>query len=207
MSKNSKKAQSGLKTVKRDWSTGSVDSIPKLSQEIYWPPTPPKPDGPPLTGTQKRLKDIQDALAGKTPRIDLPAPLATSKAFNKRPSDTQLPNDHQPAPLAKKPRQLPSSWKDEDPMTSSTRGTSSSRSRDVASKLKSTTSAAPVSTGSGDKVAGVFLSQEQTRILHLVKEGSSVFYTGSAGTQSAFAHISAVFDALWSRNGQIGSPS
>ena len=35
--------------------------------------------------------------------------------------------------------------------------------------------------GDGEKVAPVFLSQEQTHILRLVESGQSLFYTGSAG--------------------------
>lgn len=37
------------------------------------------------------------------------------------------------------------------------------------------------STSKPNKVAKLFLSQEQTHILNLVREGHSIFYTGSAG--------------------------
>ncbi|KAF9047152.1 hypothetical protein BDZ89DRAFT_941675 [Hymenopellis radicata] len=56
--------------------------------------------------------------------------------------------------------------------SSSTAGTA--RTKDV--HVKTTTSSGP------QKVAKVFLSQEQKAILSLVQDGQSVFYTGSAGT-------------------------
>jgi len=40
-----------------------------------------------------------------------------------------------------------------------------------------------------NKMAKLFLSQEQTHILNLVREGHSIFYTGSAGSSHS-AHLS-----------------
>ncbi|TEB36638.1 hypothetical protein FA13DRAFT_1075371 [Coprinellus micaceus] len=48
--------------------------------------------------------------------------------------------------------------------------------------VASSSSTPTASNGKSNKVAAVFLSQEQTHILKLAQEGSSVFYTGSAGT-------------------------
>ncbi|KAJ7108866.1 hypothetical protein C8R43DRAFT_905203 [Mycena crocata] len=162
------KSQSGLGSIKRDWSVNSVGG-PKSSQEIEWLPTPPKPvvkAQPELTGREKRLRDIQNALASRsTPAVA--QPFAT-----KRLSDTEYPDASHPT---KKPRQLPPGY--DDPITQSTNFASSSRT----AKAQSTYTAPPQST---KKMAGVFLSQEQQQILKLVQEGTSVFYTGSAGTKS-----------------------
>lgn len=165
---------SGLKSVSRDWSDA------KSSQEltdIYWPPTPERKK-PELSAAQKRLKDIQEALAGMSgPPVKAQSqPLTTSRVFNKRPSsESVLDNDDPPA---KKARQLPASWA-EEPLSSATAfvhkiSSSSSRSRAVPE---------PESSASAAKgnVASVFLSKEQTQILKLVQDEHSLFYTGSAG--------------------------
>lgn len=183
---STKSAQSGLRSIKRDFSSSTMAS--SSSQEIYWPPTPqPQKQpvaAPKLTGSQQRLKDIQDALSGKPPSSHLSAPLVESKAVNKR---TSLEAEAAP-PAAKRPRQLPPSWgaKDSlsDPSFSSQSEPPSSRSSTSSRKTtKSVSSSAShsITSGSKPKVASVFLSQEQTQILKLVQDGDSVFYTGSAG--------------------------
>ncbi|KAF5383613.1 hypothetical protein D9615_003724 [Tricholomella constricta] len=176
----SKTAQSGLRTIKRDFSASSMSQ----SSDIEWLPTPPKPEsGPPkLTGAQKRLKDIQDALLGKAPPAPRGVALIDSKAINKRTS----PVSHD-APVPKKPRQLPPSWRDNDPLTAPSFPASSFRSTSMLTSTVTRSVAPASSSGSAaparkSKVAAVFLSQEQTQILKLVSEGQSVFYTGSAGT-------------------------
>ncbi|KAJ7068856.1 hypothetical protein B0H15DRAFT_141771 [Mycena belliarum] len=161
------KSQSGLGSVKRDWSANP----PASSQEIEWLPTPPKPvalpqpavssSGVELTGKQKRLRDIQNAINNRTtPTIAHPF------AKPKRASDTEYPEASGSVPPTKKPRQLPPGYREDDPMTRSTQFTSSSRA------------AAPPS----KKIGKVFLSSEQKQILKLAEEGHSLFYTGSAGT-------------------------
>lgn len=181
---STKSAQSGLRSIKRDFSSSTIASS---SQEIYWPPTPQPPKqpvaAPKLSGSQQRLKDIQDALSGKPPSSHRSVPLVESKAVNKRSS----PEAEAP-PAAKRPRQLPPSWgaKDSlsDPSFTSASEPPSSRSSTSSRKTtKSVSSSAPQSipSGSKPKVASVFLSQEQTQILKLVQDGNSVFYTGSAG--------------------------
>ncbi|KAJ6620614.1 hypothetical protein B0H10DRAFT_1066191 [Mycena sp. CBHHK59/15] len=167
------KSQSGLATLKRDWSVASSNP-PKSSQEIDWPPTPPKqptPSQTELSGKEKRLRDIQNALSNRsTPVISQPF----AKPLTKRPSDTEFPDTSHEAPLTKKPRQLPPGYRDDDPLTRATDFSSGSR----VSKVKSTYTPAPPET---KKVSPVFLSQEQNQILKLVQDGNSVFYTGSAG--------------------------
>jgi hypothetical protein len=178
----SKTVQSGLRTVKRDFSVSSAP--PSSSQEIIWPPTPIS-QPPQLTGIEQRLKAIQDALA------EMPAPpqrsnaLVESKALNKRPS-----SDADAAPAFKKPRQLPSSWREKDPLSAPSLSSRSSSNSQSAIKRKTSLRVrlrrlrcqkCPLYQIRNHKVPAVFLSQEQTQILRLVKDGESIFYTGSAG--------------------------
>ncbi|KAF7356304.1 ATP-dependent DNA helicase PIF1 [Mycena venus] len=175
------KAQSGLGSVKRDWSITSSNP-PKSSQELPWDPTPPKQAPPPsssaaLTGREKRLRDIQNALDNRS------TPAVTQQ---KRLSDSDA---SQAAPPAKKKRQLPPGYRnndeyvppkherddDHDPAAWRS-GAFSTVSRPALAK--STYTAPPPS----KKPAAVFLSQEQNQILKLAQEGHSLFYTGSAGT-------------------------
>ncbi len=172
----SSKAQSGLRTFKRDFSSSSV--MPQSSQEIEWPSSQPAP----LTGAQQRLKDIQDALAGKSVSSEKnrstlthsKEPLASSKTWNKRLSEPPTA-DLNPAPQ-KKARKLPDSW-------SAAPEPKVQRSSSSATKHSGIKEAYVLSSTKDKKrkVASVFLSQEQTRILQLVQDGESVFYTGSAG--------------------------
>ncbi|KAF8074739.1 PIF1-like helicase-domain-containing protein [Lyophyllum atratum] len=179
----SKSAQSGLRTLKRDFSSSSMSQ----SSEIEWLPTPPQTEtAPKLTGAQQRLKNIQDALAGN-PSLPRGQALVDSKGVNKRTSPVSTDG-----PDAKKSRQLPPSWKhnDSDPLSApsfSSMPTSSNpqRSRPVPLTRTPTSGSGSIAdcfASKKSKVAAVFLSQEQLQILKLVSEGESIFYTGSAGT-------------------------
>ena len=158
----SKSAQSGLGTVKRDWSTSSASQEHRSSESIYWPLTPPQPAARKLTGAEQRLKDIQDALAGYS---SAPPPCPIAMPPNKRASPSE-----NTAPPTKRARQLPPDWHSHDTLSNP------SLSRSANNKSTSTPSSAVK-----PKIAPVFLSQEQTQILKLVQDGNSVFYTGSAG--------------------------
>ncbi|KAF8227484.1 hypothetical protein L208DRAFT_1296450 [Tricholoma matsutake] len=175
----SKTAQSGLRTLKRDFSEGSASS-----QEIYWPPTPQQqpPKHP------DRLKAIQDALAEISAPPSRPTALVDSRTVNKRPSP-----ETDAVIATKKPRQLPPGWRENDSLSApslSSRSRSSSSWNNTDSKRTvnpSLPSVPPLSSSSTlpaakPKISPVFLSQEQTQILQLVKDGHSIFYTGSAGT-------------------------
>ena len=158
------KAQSGLGVVRRDWSIQSVSQEPRSSQPIHWPLTPPEQPAPrKLTGSEQRLKDIQDALTGYAPAVP------PSQVQNKRASPSGK------IPPAKRARQLPSDWHRNDTLSepSLPRQPVATNKKPVYENSSSSTSA--------KKIAPVFLSQEQTQILKLVQDGSSVFYTGSAG--------------------------
>ncbi|KAF8817410.1 hypothetical protein BYT27DRAFT_6810479 [Phlegmacium glaucopus] len=174
MSKSSKPAQSGLGTVRRDWSISSVNQLPRSSQEIHWSPTPPnlvQPAARKLTGAEQRLKDIQDALAGCSSTV----PPLGEQGQNKRASPSE---NAATLPPTKRARQLPPDWHKNDILSKP----SLSRQPVPANNKKSThQDFAPSSLGK-QKIAPVFLSQEQTQILKLVQDGNSVFYTGSAGT-------------------------
>ncbi|KAJ3515174.1 hypothetical protein NLJ89_g1922 [Agrocybe chaxingu] len=175
------KARSGLGSVKRDWSSNGVLHEPRSSQEIAWPPTQaPQPAAPSrkLTGSELRLKAIQEALAGYPPAV--PPPLAKSSVQNKRASPTaQLAAEPQP----KRARQLPPDWPGTDALSRPTLSAKppSGYSR-TNSKSAFNSPASSSGTSAPKKIAPIFLSQEQTQILKLVQDGDSVFYTGSAGT-------------------------
>jgi hypothetical protein len=185
MSKPLKLAQSGLGSVKRDWSIQSDSQEPRSSQPIYWPPTPPVQPTRKLTGSEQRRKDIQDALAGyPVPRSRLAAtpPLVESQAQNKRASPSE---NSVTAPPVKRARQLPPDWHSNDNLSkpSLTRppvGANNKKTIYENHNQKPTYENSP-SSSSVKKIAPVFLSQEQTQILKLVQDGNSVFYTGSAG--------------------------
>jgi hypothetical protein len=177
MSKSSKpSAQSGLGTVKRDWSISSANQEPKSSQSIHWSPSPVQPAARKLTGAEQRLKDIQDALAGYSsapPSCSAAVPpLVESQAQNKRASPSENPVVALPI---KRARQLPPDWHRNDTLSKP----SLSRQPVGAANKKATHENSTPS--SVKKIAPVFLSQEQTQILKLVQDGNSVFYTGSAG--------------------------
>ncbi|KAJ4469601.1 hypothetical protein J3R30DRAFT_3304081 [Lentinula aciculospora] len=184
MSQNSK-SQSGLRTFQRDFSqnvarTASQGASPDEPITIDWSPSPPHPP-PKLTGPQLRRKAIEDALGGNTSAVTASKasqPLVESRTFNKRPSDSSLLLDDEcSAPGPKKKRQLPPSWTEE---THERATTSRSSSSTMKSQIRDLPRTSP--TAANKRPAGVFLSQEQSQILRLVEEGTSVFYTGSAGT-------------------------
>ena len=130
------------------------------------------------------MRDIQRALE-EVQNNKPPAPLAPSRVPNKRPSNEGVGDS---ATGAKKRRVLP--WND-DPMSAKTGFGDDSISRvdkrrsqsikPTPASVASSSSTPTASNGKSNKVAAVFLSQEQTHILKLAQEGSSVFYTGSAG--------------------------
>ena len=169
--------------MKRDFSSSGVSQL----SDIEWPPSQPNPSSAPaLTGAQKRLKDIQDALAGTAPPLPRGSAIVNSASLNKRPSI-----ESQAAPPSKKARQLPPSWTSGDVLSEPSLGSSvnSSRSgsfRSTGAPASSSSSTGPPNPKSKSKIAAVFLSQEQTQILKLVQDGKNVFYTGSAGAHIVF---------------------
>ncbi|THG99153.1 hypothetical protein EW026_g3138 [Hermanssonia centrifuga] len=172
---SSTKLMSGLKTIKRDFTSNAV-AAPSSSQT---PSTNVNPGAKKsLNGIEQRLKDIQDALNGQL--VQGERMTMKGAAGQKRSS----PNEYEDS--AAKRRQLPSSWNDAPSHTSSqTRASQGSRnlSRPSTSVIPTSTIAVgPPTNPSRDKPAPVFLSQEQTHILKLVENGESIFYTGSAGT-------------------------
>ena len=170
-----KQPQSGLRTMKRDFSSSSFGASSQpidVDNDIDWPLTPPVVAPKALTGPEQRLKDIQDALAGRPPQTQ-PRPLSnlSSQVINKRSNPSSSDFD---APPAK--RRLPSSWDDAE-VSMPSKQAIASRAQAAPKKTVMTASSSTATT----KPAKVFLSSEQTQILKLVTEGHSVFYTGSAG--------------------------
>jgi hypothetical protein len=143
-------------------------SEPKSSQDIYWPPTPPATGNPSF---EKRIKSLHGAMG---------VPLMDSKSLNKRSR-----NDAPELPVAKKSRQLPKGYTDEEINAETTSryfssGDFSSRNN-TAKAIACNPQPTIPATGKGS-LARPFLSQEQKRILSLtVDNGISLFYTGSAG--------------------------
>jgi len=184
MSKSSKQPMSGLRSVKRDFSSTSFPAVSQDSSmgdsdaaSIPWTPTPPSQ---PLSGLEKRLRDIQDALDGNL--VASEKTLTSSQglrgaASQKRPSSSQDP----PA----KRRQLPASW-NESELTTRSKISAIAPSRTFATSRSANTSkmlVVPATSSSAiNKSAVLKLSQEQKYILRLAYEGHSLFYTGSAGT-------------------------
>ncbi|CDO73329.1 hypothetical protein BN946_scf185008.g92 [Trametes cinnabarina] len=179
MAPASKQPMSGLRSVKRDFSSSSLASASQGSaasepDSIPWDPTPPRK----LSGLEQRLKDIQDALNAQISSSE-----TTLSQSQKRPSPSSQ------APPAKR-RQLPSTWqsKPEHAVQSSKPAYSSqaSSSRAFGATRQVNTNETLVvpsasKSSAASKPAAVFLSQEQTHILRLVGAGQSLFYTGSAG--------------------------
>lgn len=150
-------------------------SQPSSSQPIDWEPTPPKPKPKaPKRDNAARMKFIEQALAeaAQKPAPSQPTPLTTSSVPNKRPSTDDITGNNA---TAKKARVLPPGYAKQSIVAS----TSPSSRSTPAAQSNTPSSSAP---RSKSKLAGVFLSKEQSHILRLVQEGNSLFYTGSAGT-------------------------
>lgn len=175
---------SGLRSIKRDFSS---NSLPSASQDsiisesgaaaIPWEPTPPRQK---LSGLEQRLKDIQDALSEQSSastRVLTSSQTLRAGGSQKRPSPSQDP----PA----KRRQLPPSWEEpEGGQRTSYASTSQGRTFGSARSANGGRALVVPATASADvtgKAGSVQLSQEQLHILKLVQEGQSLFYTGSAG--------------------------
>lgn len=190
-----KQAQSGLRTIKRDFSAGNASSQPIDVDDIEWAPTPPNAKPIPkraLTGSEQRLKDIQDALSGNIPQPSQSSNLIQARPLlNKRPNPGN--NSGQLEPPAKR-RVLPTSWEEPEPVSQGLPSKRAIASKQQASSVVTTTKVAPAKAP-----AKVFLSTEQTQILKLASDGQSLFYTGSAGEfyNSFRAHISDMIRAIF----------
>jgi len=136
-------AQSGLSSLKRNWSDATIAPASSSSQLIEdWVSTPKKPKLTPEEAEKrrKRILAIKEALAPKCPAPTRPQP--------------SVPQPSVPQPLA--------------------------HCRPGVSGPNPSPSVS--STSKSNQMAKLFLSQEQTHILKLVRDGHSVFYTGSAGS-------------------------
>lgn len=168
-----KQVMSGLRTVKRDFSS---NSLPPNSQNAASGGSSRQQK---LSTQEERLKLIQDALNGVATSGDNKSPFSSSNAAASGGSSMSSASLKRPSPddshSGVKKRRMPSSWNDSNDIASysNTRTLSVSTSINTASKTTIPTTSA--------KPASIFLSQEQTHILKLVENGESIFYTGSAG--------------------------
>ncbi|GBE86663.1 ATP-dependent DNA helicase PIF1 [Sparassis crispa] len=178
----SKQPISGLKSIKRDFSSAPLPSASQNSSlsasdasAIPWTPSPPQQQ---LPGMAQRLKDIQDALSGHAvaseKTLSGTSSASSSQAFRGGPPGSLKRSAPSQDPPAKR-RQLPPNWSENTESTTS-RTFGSSRVANAPLVVSA------ASSGAVAKPAPVFLSQEQQHILKLVQDGQSVFYTGSAGT-------------------------
>ncbi|KAF9269174.1 hypothetical protein L218DRAFT_424224 [Marasmius fiardii PR-910] len=170
-------SRSGLRTVKRDFSENTSDKGTREDPvTIEWSPSPP-PVKPQVVSN--RMRAIQEALASCS-SAKVAQPLEESKKANKkRPSDsTTLFDDEVRGPASKKKRELPETWKEGNASSAHAGSSGKTANRAKVIELSNSTTIGRKS----KKIPGVFLSQEQSQILNLVKQGMSVFYTGSAGT-------------------------
>ena len=164
---------SGLRTIKRDFSS---NSIPSSSQDslygssdpstIPWSQSQTAPRRN-IEGMSQRLKDIQDALKEGTSSSH--EALSYSQKARAASGSLNLP--------AK--RKLPPSWNEPDISAPKAKSRTFGTARSA--NTNSITVPAAETSRSGGKAGKVVLSAEQMHILSLAKEGKSLFYTGSAG--------------------------
>lgn len=190
MSQTSRQVMSGLATVKRDFSSNTDKKEPEPSSSRT---TGKRMDSSAL------MKAIMEGCASRDANGGSTSMASASLLSQKRPSQAAVP----PA----KRRTLPDSFQSSSyrTTTTSTKPPSSSYSSQRSSALSSSSAANSSQTSSGPstsssssrppplvvsaaqsskaavKPATIFLSSEQKQILQLVKDGKSIFYTGSAG--------------------------
>lgn len=191
MSQTSRQVMSGLATVKRDFSSNTDKKEPEPSSSRT---TGKRMDSSAL------MKAIMEGCASRDANGGSTSMASASLLSQKRPPQPVVP------PPAKR-RTLPDSFQSSSyrTATTSTKPPSSSYSSQRSSALSSSSAANSSQTSSGPstsssssrgpplvvsaaqsskaavKPATIFLSSEQKQILQLVKDGKSIFYTGSAG--------------------------
>ena len=198
--------QSGLGTVKRDWSankpqaaeSSKPDSSLRLGWSLLSPPSKPDPSlhlgwsllsHPRKSASlspKSRLTDLQTSLSDRIASSE--ELLFSSRSSQKRVAE---PSDFLSRPPAKK-RILPASFAaGPQPTTKRISRTTSLNSKSSGSftnskqKVPSSSTRVPSRSTPGfpsKSSASISLSQEQNYILKLAQEGKSLFYTGSAGT-------------------------
>lgn len=185
----SKQPRSGLGAVKRDWTANSKRAEDECDSDVIaWSPSPPPADR--RTDAQKRIQAIEDALKFRIESTEQILSESSSSQASSQSQKRRVDSSFSQPPAKK--RQLPGSWTDAPSQASkslhNTAKTLETTKTFGANNKKA--AAAPVagsSTGkapnakAASRIAGVFLSAEQNHILKLVQNGTSIFYTGSAG--------------------------
>lgn len=180
VSPNAGALQSGLKTMKRNWSNNEpVGAAPKSEAKPQESrrPLPHPSSSAPLSDAEKKARRLAAIQAGLD-EIGFKSqsqPLKDSSIANtKRPSD-----GHESGSASKKKRVLPDSFLYGE--TSSKPPSRGSRSSTPSMTVVNERRQDRLERKATDKPAKIFLSKEQLRILELVQQGHNVFYTGSAG--------------------------
>ncbi|KAL4065877.1 hypothetical protein J3A83DRAFT_326607 [Scleroderma citrinum] len=163
-----KSSQSGLRTVKRDFSDAKLPDEP-----ISWPKKQ-------VDAKEQRLKDIQAGIEqrGGAALLQSYTNLAAAHiGSSKRPLSGTTDE-----PLKRK-RHFPPGWETDACMTSTDFTRNYSSSPLLSSESQSITVSTTLTTQPlPSHKSKITLSQEQTQIIRLVEEGKGLFYTGSAGT-------------------------
>ena len=164
---------SGLRTIKRDFSSNSIPTSSQDSQHsgsdptaIPWSQSQTAPRRN-IEGISQRLKDIQAALKEGTTSSQ--ETLSSSQKARAASGSLNLPTK----------RKLPPSWTESGASAPKAKSRAFGTARSA--NTNSITVPAAETSRSGGKPGKVVLSAEQTHILSLAKEGKSLFYTGSAG--------------------------
>ena len=191
--------QSGLRTVKRDWSSNEASSSSSSTAETQPPNSASVATD--MSPRSKRLAAIQAGLdsvgyqsqALKTSTIINSSTASTVQmAIMNRVNSSSSSSSKRSSPdnvqqgdntTAKKRRVLPDSFTKEegrkDESVRVSKAPSSAKTSDTLSER--TNMVKKEKPRAAEKPAPIFLSKEQVRILELVQKGQSLFYTGSAG--------------------------
>ena len=179
--------QSGLKTMTRNWSENTPTVSSSRPGTSHTSSAPAKPIANVSDARARRMAAIQAALdeMSETSQALKSSKIANMDAGSKRSSDGL---DSSGAP--KKKRVLPGSFSEAPSSSATTSSVSSangkpsskSGSSAVTSQVMSISRKSKAERKATDKPAPIFLSKEQQRVLQLVENGESLFYTGSAGT-------------------------
>lgn len=160
------------------------------SSPIYWPPTPPRSRQPgPSLSSERRFDEAGTATAvGRSSRARSSSPKPSSSR-GVRPPERKvragvLALRSESAPVKAPAPAMPLSGREQrlkdiaealgESMNGANRTSLVARTRSLPSNAKS-------SVPNAQRLAPVFLSEEQKYILKLVQGNTSLFYTGSAG--------------------------
>ncbi|KAL5512888.1 PIF1 [Sanghuangporus vaninii] len=179
MSSSSSTLQSGLKTMKRNWSNNDPASTVPSSETRTQASSrliSRSSSSAPLSDAEKKARRLAAIQAGLDEVGFKSQPLKDSSIANTK----RLSDGHESESASKKKRILPDSFLYGE--TSSKPPSRGSRTTTPSMTVMNERRQDRSERKAAEKPAKIFLSKEQMRILELVDKGHSVFYTGSAGT-------------------------